>query len=145
MEVTETSAPPPPAHVPTAPKDDYFLHRPQYDQMTAEERILAPVVAKSTSIAFWQASLGLAQITKMRGNMWRKAGFTVNTTNFLYPEETLYLFEKGALAVTKTSHGNDFMNKKELYELVLQSIPMAGYLTYCRLKVSGHFSDNSLQ
>ena len=116
-------------------KEDPYLYRPDYEKMTEDERLLAPVVTKSTSIAYWQQTLGLAQITKMRGNMWRKVGFTVNTTNFLYPEEALYLFEKGALAITKTQHGHDFMNKQEIYDIIMQVIPIACYMTYRRLKV----------
>jgi hypothetical protein len=120
---------------PAQAKDDIYIYKPDYSNMTEDERLLAPVVTKSTSIAFWQASLGLAQITKMRGNMWRKVGFTVNTTNFLYPEEALYMFEKGSLAITKSSTGIDFMNKREVYEAVLKVIPIPCYLSYCRLKV----------
>lgn len=93
------------------------------------------VPRSSTTVAFWQRTLGLAQVTKLRGNCWRKHGFSVNNANFFYPEEVLYLYERGSLVVSKTLHGVDYMSKQELFEAVLEFLPLSCYLTYSRLKV----------
>ncbi len=103
------------------------------------------VTKSSTTIAFWQRQLGLAQVTKLRGNCWRKHGFCINTTNFFYPEEALLLFEKGFLLVTKTAGGSDYLTKQELYEYVLEVISLACYLTYARLKVIKWITHNGLK
>lgn len=94
------------------------------------------VTKSSTTVAFWQRQLGLAQVTKLRGNCWRKHGFCINITNFFYPEEALLLYERGFVVITKTPNGTDYMTKQELYEAVLEVISLSCYLTYARLKVS---------
>jgi hypothetical protein len=102
------------------------------------------VTKSSTTVAFWQRQLGLAQVTKLRGNCWRKHGFCINITNFFYPEEALLLYERGFLVVTKTPNGSDCMTKQELYEAVLEVISLSCYLTYARLKVSFEIFGSSI-
>jgi hypothetical protein len=93
-------------------------------------------IRSSLTVTYWQAQLGLAQVTKLRGNCWRKHGFSINNTNFFYPEEALLLFDRGYVVVTKTMNGTDYMTKQELFEAVLQVISLSCYLTYARLKVN---------
>lgn len=93
------------------------------------------MVTKSTSFGLWQTTLGLAQVIKMRGNFWKKLGFTINGINFLYPEEALFLYEKQQLVLSLHNDLKFEMNKKETYESVLAAIQLPAYLTYFKLKV----------
>jgi len=98
-------------------------------------------VSKSTSCALWQPTLGLAQVVKLRGNFWRKLGFSINGVNFLYPEETLLLYEKQQLALSKQSDSiENYMNKEQVYDCVLNAISLSAYLAYFKLKVSALYS-----
>lgn len=92
-------------------------------------------VTKSTSHGFWQATLGLAQVNKLRGNFWKKFGFTINGINFLYPEEALFLYEKQQLVLSKHNDLSDQMNKQDTYDSALAALPLPAYLSYFKLKV----------
>lgn len=94
--------------------------------------VLAFRPTKSTAEGCWQAVLGLVQMRKLRGNFWKKCGFTVNGTDFLYPEEALSLYERKLLAVFHQD--GRLMDKRELFEVSLRVIPLSCYLAYAKLK-----------
>jgi hypothetical protein len=102
---------------------------------TDNDEGLTFTVTKSTSHGLWQSTLGLAQVIKLRGNFWKKFGFTINGINFLYPEEALYLYEKQQLVLSKNNDLTDQMNKQETYEVALAALPLPAYLSYLKLKV----------
>ncbi len=111
------------------------------DQDVIEGNELTFTPTKSTSEGIWKPMLGLVQIRRLRGNFWKKYGFSINGVDFLYPEEALSLYERKIIAV----FGQDGrqMDKRELFEAVLSVIPLSCYLAYAKLKASQSFACDS--
>lgn len=113
---------------------------PQYLELAAQIAAdpLRYLPTKSTTWTMWQEAIGLAQITKMRGNFWKKYGFSINNINFLYPEEMLCLVEKKTIVVTRQvttpQSLSDLLGKDELFEKATKFVPLPIYLCYAKLK-----------
>lgn len=58
---------------------------------------------KTAATLKWEASLKLAEVVHMSGKFWSKFGFSINRRDFLYPEEALYLAERGTVLVIAAS------------------------------------------
>lgn len=110
------------------------------DQIT-EKDILTFVPTKSTAEGVWQPVLGLVQVRKLRGNFWKKCGFTVNGVDFLYPEEALTLYERKSIAVY--FQDGPMMDKRQFFDACLKVIPISVYLVYAKLRVSDVESSDS--
>eukprot|EP00981_Chlorochromonas_danica_P009915 scaffold2913_cov181-Ochromonas_danica.AAC.9 len=98
----------------------------------ASSSVLSFKPTKSTAEGSWQPVLGLVQMRKLRGNFWKKCGFTVNAVDFLYPEEALSLYERKVLAVFHQD--GRLMDKRELFDVSLNFIPLSCYLVYAKLR-----------
>ena len=81
----------------------------------------------------WIESLKLVEVTKLKGNFWKNVGFNSKGTNYLYPEEALFLCEKKQLSVELDEK---VLEMRVFYDLVLGSMPYPCYLSYMRLKVN---------
>lgn len=80
----------------------------------------------------WLKDINLVKITIMKGNFWKICGHSNGIDNYLYPEEAVLLIEKNQLL----SELDDKVIEIPLaYELLLQSVPLACYLAYIRLRV----------
>lgn len=87
---------------------------------------------KNIATAVWYNSLSLAEITAMRGNFWKCTGFSMNSKNFLYPEEVLYLVEKNLISIY--DENNNFIDFDKFYEMIMNIITLPCYLSYSKLK-----------
>jgi hypothetical protein len=90
------------------------------------------------SLAIWRKEEGLVEIMQMKGNFWKKMGFSMNSKNYLYPEEALLVSEKNQILISFTAEDfaqNKFMNQQELFQAMLTTISLPVYLTYSKLKV----------
>lgn len=100
------------------------------------EKLTQEASTSSKSKGRWQPLLNLCQVVQLRGKLWNKYGISVNGSNFLYPEEVLFLFDSHKIEVENPSNPAAFWTKQELYNKALQIIPLSVYLVYMKLKVS---------
>ena len=77
---------------------DLFPQKPKvrdpnapYDVLHADKKKVAEGV--------WHESLGVVELSTLRGNFWRVTGYTANSRQLLNPEEALLLVEKSLLIV----------------------------------------------
>lgn len=75
----------------------------------------------------------LILVTQIRGNFWKIFGFHENRRDYLHDEEALILIEKSILIVNDENGVR--IPLRQFYELTLQHIDIACYLTYTKLKV----------
>lgn len=87
---------------------------------------------KHMTECLWQPNIRLAEVIRQTGKYWKNCGFTRSNKSYFYPEEVLYLAEKDRLYV---KDGSTVLEVQELYELILNYIPLPCYLAYVRLKV----------
>lgn len=59
-------------------------------------------VSNSAASCVYHDKLNVAEIVKMRGNFWKTHGYFHDGLNLLYPEEALYLLEKGNITFEAT-------------------------------------------
>jgi hypothetical protein len=85
--------------------------------------VLIDSSSQGVSDGVWRPDKELCQITQGRGNELKCLGFTFEKAVHLLPEETLYLMERGKLAVPN-------ITVEELYELV----DLSDYLVYTYFK-----------
>lgn len=105
-----------------------------------EKQKIYYTVTKKTAVAAWQSKLSLFEIFQIKGNFWKKTGFSEGGKNYLYPEEALYLLEKRQIALCRSIEDLNqqiYLTKEEAYDLILDSVlDLAAYLIYVKLKVS---------
>ncbi|KAF9091025.1 tRNA splicing endonuclease 54, partial [Mortierella sp. AM989] len=87
-----------------------------YFQILAEERRAAE---RTFSRAVYEPDLGLFRLTANRGTHFVSMGHTSHGQMYLYPEEALYLVDRGSLLVDH--HGND-MTVQQMWNIYL-SLP----------------------
>lgn len=94
-------------------------------------------IRKNVAIAKFQPTLGLFQLVRNKGKFWTKCGFSINSTNFLYPEEGLWLHEINQLAVSDdgSAKSESVLTKEAIFNLAIAFISIPVYLTYLKLKV----------
>jgi hypothetical protein len=150
----------------TAPQNDrhklgLLSHSERYLLEVAEGRLPPStpydvrVSAKAAAKLRWDASLKLAEVLQMSGKFWSKFGFSINKRDFLFPEEALYLAEKGSVYAVPSSDlsntdatASSGVNKppteaiplRELYATVMQCVPLPLYLAYVKLKVPSYIN-----
>ncbi len=92
---------------------------------------------RNVSIAKWQPSLKVFQLVRLKGKFWTKCGFSINGTNFLYPEEALWLIEINQLGISSdgTAELASMVTKEQIFHLSIPAISIPVYLTYLKLKV----------
>jgi len=56
-------------------------------------------VSTGAATCIYDDKLNIAEIIKMRGNFWKSFGYHHHGRNLLYPEEALYLLEKGNITI----------------------------------------------
>lgn len=86
---------------------------------------------KNMACGHWMPDLHLVKIVQLKGNFWKNHGFSFDSTDYLNPEEAMFLHERQQIYVQM---GELVLDKRSLYELVLASMPHACYLTYLKLK-----------
>lgn len=87
---------------------------------------------KNAAIGSWEGDV--LRMTKIKGSFWRIMGHDRNGISYLYPEEALYLLERKQLIVSNEE--NDSTAAPDFYQTVMNTLPLACYLTYAKLKVS---------
>lgn len=97
-------------------------------------------VRRNVSVAKWQSALNVFQLVRLKGKFWTKCGFSINGTNFLYPEEALWLQEINQVAISEDGSFDvsAIVSKQRIFELAIPAISIPVYLTYLKLKVGGH-------
>lgn len=80
----------------------------------------------------WIPDEQLVKVIRLKGNFWKNHGFSIEASNYLNPEEALFLHERQQIYV---EFSGKVLDKRSLYELVLASMPHACYLAYLKLKV----------
>lgn len=86
---------------------------------------------KNMACGHWVPDLHLVKVVQLKGNFWKNHGFSFESSDYLYPEEAMFLHERQQIYVQM---GETVLDKRSLYELVLSSMPHACYLTYLKLK-----------
>jgi hypothetical protein len=92
---------------------------------------------RSMSVAKWQSTLQVFQLVRMKGKFWTKCGFSINGTNFLYPEEALWLLEIKKLVISEggVMEVGSMLTKERIFQLAIPAIGIPVYLTFLKLKV----------
>jgi len=104
---------------------------PEMTNKESSDRDIFSAKLKSATLACWHPELGLAEVTRMRGNFWRTVGFTINQRSFLYPEEALFLVERNTIIMMEDSKP---LSNKVFSETIMKKIPLCCYLVYSKLK-----------
>lgn len=101
-----------------------------------EEKLSTSEFRSNVSVAKWQPTLKVFQLVRLRGKFWTKCGFSINGTNFLYPEEAIWLVEINQLVVLETGSvdSGTICDKKKIFSLGIPAISIPVYLTYLKLK-----------
>ena len=88
---------------------------------------------KSKAIVEFNESDDIFELVQMRGNFWRVMGCSINSKNYLFVEEVLYLLEKSQLLVQRSMEllGLEFVYS----QIVDKLLPISCYVTYLKLKV----------
>ena len=91
-------------------------------------------------MALVRSSENSIEVIKMKGNFWKTHGYSVKAQSFLYPEESLYLLEKGKIVIHNEKSENVLL--PSYYASVIDKIDLACYLAYIKLKVRNSFGLN---
>ena len=82
--------------------------------------------------SIWCEEFQSARIVKLKGSFFKNMGYVIKGELYLYLEEVQHLAEKQQ--VYMEVDGVE-LNKKAMYNLLLNTMPHACYLTYLKLKV----------
>lgn len=93
-----------------------------------------PLNLKQVAVARWLPKLNLVEVIKIRGNFWRKFGFSLGKKNMLNPEEALFLLERGMLVIENESGKR--IPFRDVYDEITLKIGLPCYLSYVKLRVS---------
>ena len=94
----------------------------------------AKVHEKSAAVSYWDKNEEIVEITQMRGNFWRTMGFSRDRRCLLYPEEALYLIERGVLLVHSDKNSGQRVIFNKFYEEVITHIDLEVYIAFVKLK-----------
>jgi len=94
----------------------------------------ANIHEKSAAVSYWDKDADIVEITQMRGNFWRTMGFSRDRKCLLYPEEALYLIERGVLLVQTNKISGQRVIFSKFYEEIVQHIQLEVYQAFVKLK-----------
>lgn len=102
--------------------------------------IVAPRVArqKHMATAEWDKSREMARVTALRGNSIQSMGKFDNGKQYLYPEEALFLVDRGTLDLLVDGHPASFQRAWALAMTTSNCISLEQYLTYAHLRRGGY-------
>ena len=106
-------------------------------------------ISHSAAIATFDFEKNRAEITKMQGKFWKTFGYSLLGRNFLHPEESLYLLEKGNVSIenNQSSDSKGVVSSTsdnpeatrvifpDFYEKIISVISLPYFLVYSKLKV----------
>ncbi|BES99468.1 tRNA splicing endonuclease 54 homolog (S. cerevisiae) [Nesidiocoris tenuis] len=104
-----------------------------YHNLIGAERIEKK---QNLSSAIWVSDLGKAKVTKKSGKHWEVFGHTVDSVDWLYPEEALFLLEVNALELYVDEVP---LSLEQTYSLVIGGhCPLGEYRVYAHLSRKGY-------
>ena len=103
--------------------------------LTAQSSTMYEVTINERSAAtgVWDSILCRTEIVQMKGNFWRSYGYVLNKRNFLHPEESLLLLERGQVVIRESNSQRVVFCK--FYEEIITMISLPCYLVYIKLQV----------
>jgi hypothetical protein len=110
---------------------------------------ISPWIEKQASLGEWDEKKGKIKMCLMKGKHWTKLGHRENSSHYIYPEEALFLIDRGLLKL-HYPNGEASFSKEMAYSVLIGQ----GYLSidmfqvYMYLKRLGYIlfrcSENSL-
>lgn len=94
--------------------------------------------ARQTQCPCVGSGRGLVKVRVPRGRWWSLVGFNIGGSHYLYPEEALYLVDRGVLALEHPAGSGKEMPVDVAYTTLLGAVDFATYFTYASLRKLGY-------
>lgn len=94
--------------------------------------------AKSIAVADWDEEQGLARVTAMRGNAMQSMGVFQDGTQMLFPEEALFLVDRGGLDLCVHGLPASLQRAWAIAMAADNAVSLEEYLTFAYLRRSGY-------
>lgn len=108
--------------------------------LTLQKSLVAPRVTRTKHLAEadWDTSTGTAIMCKARGNMLQSMGYFTNGKQRLFPEEALFLVDKGSLELRLDGLPMSVQRAWTICTHAQDSLTLEGFLAYGHLRRAGY-------